>query len=36
VIELGQATYEDTVMKGVTLRLLLDERGLRTRAAGKS
>jgi AsmA protein len=36
VIELGQATYEDTVMKGVTLRLLLDERGLRTPAAGKS
>lgn len=30
VVELDQATYEDTVMKGVTLRLLLDEQGLRS------
>jgi AsmA protein len=30
VVELEQATYEDTLMKGVTLRLLLDEQGLRT------
>jgi AsmA protein len=30
VVELEQVTYEDTVMKGVTLRLLLDERGLRS------
>ena len=39
VVELGQATYQDTVMKGVTLRLLLDDRGLRsqrTPAADKS
>jgi hypothetical protein len=28
-IELGAATYADTKMKGVTLRLLLDEQGLR-------
>jgi hypothetical protein len=28
-IELEQATYDDIVMKGVTLRLLLDEQGLR-------
>jgi hypothetical protein len=27
-IELGEATYADTRMKGVTLRLLLDEQGL--------
>lgn len=27
-IELGEATYADTKMKGVTLRLLLDEQGL--------
>lgn len=31
-IELEQASYEDTVMKGVTLRLLLDEQGLRAEA----
>jgi AsmA protein len=31
-IELEQASYEDTVMKGVTLRLLLDEHGLRGEA----
>ncbi len=30
VVELEQATYQDTVMKGVTLRLLLDDRGLRS------
>ncbi len=30
VVELEQATYQDTVMKGVTLRLLLDEQGLRS------
>jgi AsmA protein len=30
VIELAQATMDDIVMKGVTLRLLLDEQGLRT------
>jgi AsmA protein len=29
-VELEQATYEDTVMKGVKLRLLLDEQGLRS------
>jgi hypothetical protein len=29
-IELEQATYDDIVMKGVTLRLLLDEQGLRS------
>jgi AsmA protein len=28
VVELEQATYDDIVMKGVTLRLLLDEHGL--------
>lgn len=28
-LELGAATYQDTKMKGVTLRLLLDEQGLR-------
>jgi hypothetical protein len=28
-IELAEATFEDTKMKGVTLRLLLDEPGLR-------
>jgi len=28
VLELEQATYDDVVMKGVTLRLLLDEQGL--------
>jgi hypothetical protein len=31
-IELEQASYEDTVMKGVTVRLLLDEQGLRGEA----
>jgi AsmA protein len=31
-IDLERATYEDTVMKGVTLRLLLDEQGLRGEA----
>ena len=31
-IELEQATYADIVMKGVTLRLLLDEQGLRMRS----
>ncbi len=30
VLELEQATYEEIVMKGVTLRLILDEQGLRT------
>jgi AsmA protein len=30
VIELAQATMDDIVMKGVTLRLLLDDQGLRT------
>ena len=30
VLELEQVTYDDVVMKGVTLRLVLDERGLRT------
>ena len=30
--ELEQATYADTVMKGVTLRLLLDDQGLRSEA----
>jgi AsmA protein len=30
VIELEQATYDDIQMKGVTLRLLLDEQGLRS------
>jgi hypothetical protein len=29
VIELAQATMDDIVMKGVTLRLLLDDQGLR-------
>jgi len=29
LLELEQATYDDIVMKGVTLRLLLDEQGLR-------
>jgi AsmA protein len=29
-ISLGQAKYTDTLMKGVTLRLLLDEQGLRS------
>jgi AsmA protein len=33
VIELEQATYEDIDMKGVTLRLLLDELGLRSQPA---
>jgi hypothetical protein len=32
VIELAEAKYEDIMMKGVTLRLLLDEGGLRTEA----
>jgi hypothetical protein len=30
VIELAEAKYEDILMKGVTLRLLLDEQGLRS------
>ncbi len=30
VLELEQATYDDIVMKGVTLRLVLDEQGLRS------
>jgi AsmA protein len=30
VVELEQATYDDIVMKGVTLRLLLDDQGLRS------
>lgn len=34
-IELGQATFGDTSMKGVTLRLLLDEQGLRQPPAEK-
>jgi AsmA protein len=34
-ITLGEANYADTKMKGVTLRLLLDEQGLRQPAAGK-
>jgi len=34
-IELGEARYADTKMKGVTLRLLLDEHGLRQPPAGK-
>ena len=29
-IELEQATLDDIVMKGVTLRLVLDEQGLRS------
>ena len=33
VIELEQATLDDIVMKGVTLRLLLDEQGLRSQPA---
>ncbi len=32
VLELEQATLDDVVMKGVTLRLLLDEQGLRSPA----
>ena len=32
VFELEQATLDDVVMKGVTLRLLLDEQGLRSPA----
>ncbi len=35
VLELGQATMDDIVMKGVTLRLLLDEQGLRSEEAPK-
>jgi AsmA protein len=34
-ITLGEATYDDTKMKGVTLRLLLDEQGLRQPPAEK-
>jgi AsmA protein len=34
-IELGEASYDDTKMKGVTLRLLLDEDGLRQPSAEK-
>ena len=30
LLELEEVTYEDIVMKGVTLRLLLDDRGLRS------
>ena len=30
LLELEEAKYEDIVMKGVTLRLLLDEQGLRS------
>jgi AsmA protein len=33
VIELEQATYDDIDMRGVTLRLLLDEQGLRSQPA---
>jgi len=33
VFELEQATYDDIVMKGVTLRLILDEHGLRNAPA---
>jgi AsmA protein len=33
-LELEQATLDDVVMKGVKLRLLLDEQGLRSQAAG--
>jgi len=33
VIELERATYDDIEMKGVTLRLLLDEQGLRSQSA---
>jgi hypothetical protein len=33
VFELEQATYDDLVMKGVTLRLILDEHGLRNAPA---
>ena len=36
VLELEQATYDDIVMKGVTLRLILDEQGLRTPPAQAS
>lgn len=32
VLELEQATYDDIVMKGVTVRLILDEQGLRNAA----
>jgi AsmA protein len=32
-VELERVSYEDTIMKGVTLRLLLDEQGLRSEAA---
>jgi len=34
VLELEQATLDDVVMKGVTLRLLLDEQGLRSPPQG--
>jgi len=30
VFELEQASLDDVIMKGVTLRLLLDEQGLRS------
>jgi hypothetical protein len=33
MLELEQASFEDTVMKGVTLRLLLDDQGMRTAPA---
>ena len=36
VLELAQATYQDVEMKGVTLRLLLDEQGLRSQAPPKT
>jgi len=36
VLELAQATYEDVEMKGVTLRLLLDEQGLRSQPPPKT
>ena len=33
MLELEQATYDDIIMKGVTLRLVLDEKGLHSPAA---
>lgn len=36
VLELAQATYDDVEMKGVTLRLLLDEQGLRSQSPPKT
>ena len=32
VLEIDEATFEDVVMKGVSLRLLLDEQGLRSQS----